>query len=101
VSTIRLFADDIIVHGKILNNNDMENLQIHLNRLGEWAFENARIINPTKRKVICITKARVMESLNYSLRDIVIPEVNSCKYIGIILRSDLGWAPWPRGLLSL
>jgi hypothetical protein len=27
----------------------MENLQIDLNRLGQWAFEN-EIINPTKSK---------------------------------------------------
>jgi hypothetical protein len=28
----------------------MENLQIDLNRLGEWAVENAMVINPTKSK---------------------------------------------------
>jgi hypothetical protein len=71
--------------------NDVENLQIDLNRLGEWAFEN-EIINPTKSKAICFTNARVTESLIYSLRDTVIPEVSSCKYLGIILRSDLSWA---------
>jgi hypothetical protein len=47
------------------------------------------IINPTKGKAIYFTKARVMEPLHYSLRDIVIPEANTCKYLGIILRSDL------------
>jgi hypothetical protein len=40
----------------------------------------------------CFTKARVTEALNYSLRDIVILEASSFKYLGIILRSDLGWA---------
>jgi hypothetical protein len=39
-----------------------------LNRLGEWAAEN-EIINPTKSKAVCITRARVTELLNYSLRD--------------------------------
>jgi hypothetical protein len=34
---IRLFADECIIYRKILNNNGMENLQIDLNRLGEWA----------------------------------------------------------------
>jgi hypothetical protein len=33
-----------------------------------------------------------MELLNYSLQDTVIPEACSCKYLGIILRSDLSWA---------
>jgi hypothetical protein len=32
-----------------------------------------------------------MEPLNYSLGDTVIPEASSCKYLGIILRSDLSW----------
>ena len=31
-------------------------------------------------------------SANYSLGDQKIPEANSCKYLGIIIRSDLSWA---------
>jgi hypothetical protein len=34
----------------------------------------------------------VTEQLNYSLRDIVIPEASSYIYSGTILRSDLSWA---------
>jgi hypothetical protein len=67
-------------------------LQTDLNRLGEWAVENAMIINPTRSKAVHFTRARVTEPLNYSLWDIVIPEVSSCKYLGIILRCDLSWA---------
>jgi hypothetical protein len=37
-SIIRLFIDDCIIYRNILNNNDVENLQIDLNRLGEWAL---------------------------------------------------------------
>jgi hypothetical protein len=50
-----------------------------LNGLGEWAYENEMIINLTKSSAICFTKSRVTEQLNYSLRDIVILEANSCK----------------------
>jgi hypothetical protein len=35
------------MYREIVNNNDMENVQIDLKRLGEWAFENEMIINPT------------------------------------------------------
>jgi hypothetical protein len=69
----------------------MEHLQIHLNRLGEWAFENEMIINPTKSKEICFTKA-VTEPQNHSLLEIAIPEMSNCKYLGIVLSSDLSWA---------
>jgi hypothetical protein len=90
-TTIRLFADDCIIYGNILSNN-MENLQIDLNNFREWAFENEIIINPLKSKAIYFTKARVTAPLNYSLWDIVFPEMNSCKLLGIILLSDLSWA---------
>jgi hypothetical protein len=56
---------------------------------GEWAVENEMIINPAKSKAVNFTIGRVMELLNYSLWDIIIPEASSCKYLGIILRRDL------------
>jgi hypothetical protein len=77
------------MYGNILNNNNMENLQIDLNSLAKWAFKNEMIINPTKSKVIYVMKARLAEPLNYPLRDTVIPEVSSSKYLGIILLCDL------------
>jgi len=67
-------------------------LQKYLNRLGEWAVENAMKINPSKSKAILFTRARVKDPLNYSLMDTLIPEASSCKYLGIILRSDFSWA---------
>ena len=66
--------------------------QKDLDRLGEWAVENAMKINPSKSKAIRFTRARVKDPLNYSLLGNWIPEVSSCKYLGIILRSDLSWA---------
>jgi len=48
--------------------------------------------NPSKRKAIRFSRARVKDPLNYSLIGTLIPEASSCKYLGIILRSDLSWA---------
>jgi hypothetical protein len=67
VSTIRLFTDYCIIYREVKNNNDMENLQTNLNRLAKWAIENAMKINPNKSKVVCFTRARVKEPLNYTL----------------------------------
>ena len=91
-SIIRLYADDCVVYRKIINNEDVDKLQKDLNRLGEWAVENAMKINPSKSKAIRFTRARVKDPLNYPLMDTLIPEASSCKYLGIILRSDLSWA---------
>ena len=89
VSTIRLFADDCVIYRKIINNEDIKKLQKILDRLGEWAAEIAMKINPSKCKAVRFTMARVKDPLNYTLGDQLISEASSCKYLGIILRSDL------------
>jgi hypothetical protein len=43
-------------------------------------------INPGNCKAVSFRRASVKDPLNYSLLDQVIPEANSCKYMGIILR---------------
>jgi len=85
LSAIRLFVDDCVIHRNIINNEDNEKLQKDLDRLGEWAAENAMKINPCKCKAVCFTRARVKDPLNYTLRDQLIPEASSWKYLGINL----------------
>jgi len=48
-------------------------------------------INPNKCMAIRFTRARVKDPLIYSLMGTIIPEASSCKYLGIILSSDLCW----------
>jgi hypothetical protein len=78
-----------VIYRRIIKNEDMEILQRALDRLGEWAVENAMKINPSKSKAVRFTRARVKDPLNYSIMDTLIPEASSCKYLRIILRSDL------------
>jgi len=91
-STIRLFADDGVIYRKIINNEDTENLQKFLDRLGECAVENAMKINPSKRKAVRFTGAQVKDPISYSLTDTLLPGASNCKYLGIILSSYLSWA---------
>ena len=49
-------------------------------------------MNPGKSKAVRFTRARIKDSLNYSIMGTLIPESSSCKYLGLILRSDLSWA---------
>jgi hypothetical protein len=83
---IRLFTDKCIIYRKITNKNDIGKLQKDLDTMrGNWALENWMKINPSKSKVIRFMKAWVKNPLSYSLGDQKIPEVNRCKYLGIIL----------------
>ena len=76
----------------MVNNQDVDKLQTDLDRLGDWAVENDIKINPSKSRAISFTRARVKDPLNYTLSGQNIPENSSCKYLGIIIRSDLNWA---------
>jgi hypothetical protein len=67
-------------------------LQKDLYRLREWAVENAMKIYPSKSKAVRFTRARVKDPLDNTLANNLILEASSCKYLGIILRSDLSWA---------
>ena len=91
-SKIRLFADDCIIYRKISNIKDVEKLQTDLDRVGDWTEVNEIKINLNKSKALSFTRAQVKDPLNYSFGDQKIPEICCCKYLGIIIRSDLSWA---------
>ena len=74
------FYDDCLIYRKITNKGDIEMLQKDLDKLGEWAAENAMKINPSKSKAVCFTRSRVKDPLDYSLANTLIPETSSCKY---------------------
>ena len=67
-------------------------MQKDLDSLRERAAENAIKINRSKCKTVRFTRAGVKDPLNYTLGNQLIPEASSCKYLGIILRSDISWA---------
>ena len=67
-------------------------MQKDMDSLGDWVAENAMKINPSKCKAVCFTRAQVKDLLNYTLGDQLFPYASSCKYLGIILHSDLSWA---------
>jgi len=93
-STIRLFADECVIYRKIINNADMGKFQKDLDRLGEWAVENAMKVNPCKSKAVRFTRARVKDPLNYLLMATLIPEASSCKYLGIIKNNACNAFTW-------
>ncbi|PNF22013.1 hypothetical protein B7P43_G17547, partial [Cryptotermes secundus] len=57
-----------------------------------WAIVNKMKINPDKSKSASFTKARVRVRIKYYFGDQLIPEVDSVKYLGIIIPSNLNWA---------
>ena len=48
-----------------MNESDVYTLQIDLDRLGQWAVENAMKINPCRITALSFTRTRVKDPLNY------------------------------------
>jgi hypothetical protein len=49
-------------------------------------------INANRSKALSVRRARGEDQLYYSVGDKIITEATFCKYLGIIIRSDLSWA---------
>ena len=91
-STVSFFADDCIIYKEIINKDNIEKMKTCMDRLGEWAAENAMKINPSKCDAVRFMRTRVKDPLIYTLGGQLFPKASSCKYLGIILHGDLSWA---------
>jgi hypothetical protein len=86
------FADYCIIYRKITDSSDIDKLQTDLNKSGGCAVDNGLKINPGKSRGLSFTKARAKKRMRYYFEDQLIPNANSFKYFGIIIRSNLNWA---------
>ena len=80
-----MYRGNCVIYRTIINNEDIEKLEKDVDRVGEWAAENEMKINQSKCKAVRFTRAWLKDPLNCTLWDQLIPETNSCKYLGIIL----------------
>ena len=92
-SNIRLFADDIILYKQVSSVNDANCLQIDLQSLQHWEEKWLLKFNISKCYVLKITRAKVHKvEYNYQFHNTSLTELNSCKYLGVTIQSDLKWS---------
>ena len=53
-STVKLFADDTLLYGVVIEDSDFDNLQDDLNKLEIWQHEWQMQFNPSECNIICI-----------------------------------------------
>jgi hypothetical protein len=92
-SKIRLFADDTISYLAVTSESDCDVLQRDLDKLALWEDKWLMQFHPEKCNVLSITKNRNLIRRNYTLRDHVLEQVTSTKYLGVTISSDLKWTP--------
>ena len=92
-STIRLYADDILLYHSLINTiDDCIALQNDINKVIKWSKDWQLLFNFNKCEFLCITNKRTSISYIYNMDNTTIKQVSSAKYLGITINESLNWS---------
>ena len=91
-STLRLFADDCILHRPIQSEADTILLQKDIDSLFAWTIIWQMELNIGKCCSMSVTQSRLHNfSCEYHIQNTSLAVVTHCKYLGVCIQSDLRW----------
>ena len=91
-SEIRLFADDCVCYREIKGEKNTMKLQRDIDRLGSWARKWGMRFQPVKCNMMQLTRKRIKKiHASYTLEGTNLENVESIKYLGVTITSDLRW----------
>ena len=91
-SEIRLFADDCVCYREIKDEEDTLKLQRDIDRLGSWARKWGMRFQPVKCNMMQLTRKRIKKiHASYTLEGTNLENVESIKYLGVTITTDLRW----------
>ena len=99
-SEIRLFADDCVCYREIKDIEDTLKLQKDIDRLGIWARKWGMRFQPIKCNMMQLTNNHNKIDASYRLEGTVLENVESIKYLGVTITSDLKWNSHIRNVCS-
>ena len=85
-----LYADDALLYRPISHPDDLLALQPDINMIKDWSDEHLLQLNPTKWKYI--KKSPVLNGHTLSLGSSVLEEVETFKYLGVLIKNNLSWS---------
>ena len=86
-----LFADDTVLHRHIENRSDCVLLQEDLTSASEWCKSWLVTLKTEKCEVLHITRKKDPIRCQYSLNNLLLPEVDHHKHLGLWLEPSLSW----------
>ena len=94
VSTLNLYADDMLLYKPVKSIEDIHHLQMDIDTISDWVNCNNLTLNPTKCKTMVISRKRnlVKPHAQFTLNSSPLEQVETFKYLGILLSSDLSWS---------
>lgn len=97
---IRMFADDCVIYHTITNCHDHHILQSNLNNIINWCNIWLMTLNPTKCKLLSFSRRHNPSRFQYSISKSCIELVESYKYLGVTLCSNLSWRAHITNIIS-
>ena len=85
--SVGLFADDTLMYQNVDNTKDEERFQANLESLNIWSKTWGMSFNAKKCKIIAFHPQRTVPE--YTMDSIMLEHTDHCKYLGVILQSDL------------
>ena len=90
-SNLRQYADDTVLYRVIKNQDDEVALQDDLQHINTWCNLNCMSLNPNKCKLMTVTRSRNPAKPLYKIAENTLENVDSYKYLGVIISRDLSW----------
>ena len=90
-STIRLYADDVIIYRQIDTKEDVLKLQEDLANLSQWAQDWLMHFNLSKCEHLTTVTSKHSPSSDYFLNNCHISKVSFTKHLGVTITSNLSW----------
>ena len=86
------FADECVCYHEIKDEEDTIKLQRDIDRLGSWARKWGMRFQPVKCNMMQLTRKRIKKiQTSYTLQGTDLENVESIKYLGVTITSDLRW----------
>ena len=90
--TSKLFADDTCLLFSAYNVTSLQQIaNTEITKIENWMTSNKLTLNHTKTKFMVISKTGRISSINISINNHQIDQVNSIDYLGITINSKLTW----------
>ena len=97
-----LYADDVLLYRAISQREDFLAVQSDIEALEVWSDERLLQMNPKKCKYMILSRKRqaTVSNLILWLGGTTLEEVETFKYLGILLSSNLSWSEHISGVCS-
>ena len=92
-SSVKLYADDVLIMRSITTPSDHQILQNDLTKLPLWSANWQMPFNLAKCEHLTVTNSPHPSTHHYKLNDYTIQRVQSIKYLGLTISHNLSWSP--------